>query len=115
MRKSVLVLLLVLLVLVSITACFFAKSPQEQIIGKWKMMGQQNTILEFYKDGMIILTDSGFSIRGRYIFLDKEQVQINLEGIWGTVGSLVGSISFHDDALYWATGSSTVFFNRVKQ
>ncbi len=104
--------LLILSVMLLFSGC--GRSPQEAIVGKWNMSGEETT-LEFQADGTLISTDpSGEVTSGTYTFVDEHRVRLRLESsevvvqvdIRGNQMSLVGSSE---------AGSRASFLTRVPQ
>jgi len=75
------------------------KTPQQQILGKWKVDGQQ-AVVEYRKDGTYITTQGGQSSTGTYRFPDDSHLELNVSGQLGTNTikvSLNCTIVFHGD------------------
>lgn len=77
------VLVAVCLVLASCTS-----TPEQALVGKWKLTSGEDTI-EFFADGLVISVEQGGTTQGSYHFLDATQVQIAPGGLWGVAGPVV--------------------------
>ena len=83
-----------------LVAC--SESPQEQIIGKWRVAETTDgNVLEFYKDGTVTMQEAitGVSVNGDYSFLNDEKLKIELGGILAIAGAGIYTVSFTDDRM----------------
>ncbi len=87
------VLVAVCLVLASCTS-----TPEQAIIGKWKLTSGADTI-EFFADGLVISIEQGVANQGSYHFLDATRVQIAPGGLWGVAGPVVLQVWLPGDEL----------------
>jgi hypothetical protein len=60
-----------------------SKKPQDQIIGKWIATGQTN-VMEFRADGTVKTMENGQETLAKYKFLDKTNLQMELNVPAGT-------------------------------
>ncbi len=78
--------------LVGLPGC--GKSENASIVGKWKEVGDTQTI-EFFKDGTVTIIDEGEPpITGDYKFIDKNHVRMDFKGLGELLGAVV--IEFSD-------------------
>ena len=60
-----------------------SKKPQQAILGKWNVQGQQ-VVVEFRNDGTMISSEKGHDTVDKYLFLDDSHVQMDMTGTSGT-------------------------------
>jgi hypothetical protein len=72
-------------------------TPEQALVGKWKLTSGADTI-EFFADGLVISVEQGGTTQGSYHFLDATQVQI-APGVWGVAGSVVLQVWIAGDEL----------------
>jgi len=90
---SVIVILMLATVLVS--GC----GTQNNLLGTWE--GEDGEVLEFFKDGTLIITDKFISASGNYSIIEKNRVRIELDGLWGIAGAQVINYEISGNQLYF--------------
>lgn len=77
-----------------------AESLKKTILGKWKLIGNTDTV-EFFEDGTIILEMEGGgdvkTIIGDYRFLDQNRIRVDFQGIFEMGGPQVTKISIDNN------------------
>ncbi len=67
--------LLLLLLTVNATAC--GKSPQEALLGTWRLTND-DTLLQFDADGTLTTTVDGTTYEGTYRFVDNTHIDVEI-------------------------------------
>ena len=84
----------VLMVLSSCTPSGLEKG----IIGKWvEIDGSEK--MEFFKDGTIIVTESTLNMSGKYSFLEKDRIKVELGGLGMLAGPQIATIEIANEQL----------------
>jgi hypothetical protein len=60
-----------------------AQKPQEAIVGKWKVEDNQSMV-EYHKDGTMVTSQNGQSTEGKYQFTDDSHMEMEISGSQGT-------------------------------
>lgn len=72
------------------------ESKTISIVGRWQ--GLNNQIIEFFKDGQIVIDDGQYIVSGTYELLGDEYMKLSLLGFAGA----------WIDLFYW--GNSTIYY-----
>jgi hypothetical protein len=94
-RKNLALAFIVLMGVLHLASC---SSTESAIIGKWQEIGGEET-MEFFKDGTITGTALGMSFGGKYNFVDKDRIKIELGGIGAIVGPRVVKVEISGNEL----------------
>lgn len=85
-------------------------SPESSIVGNWKEIGEENSYMEFFKDGTVSATGKYTgTIGGSYEFLDRETVKIEMGGIGAWVGPLIFNVSTKGNELTLSQPNGKVY------
>ncbi|MFH2012737.1 MAG: hypothetical protein ABIJ37_08580 [Pseudomonadota bacterium] len=86
-------------------ACIFVlfasctTKPEDAIIGKWREKGHTE-IIEFLKDGTVNVDYKGTTMYGgSYKFVEKDQIKLELGGLYALVGPIVAKVSISEEEL----------------
>jgi hypothetical protein len=110
---SRLLLLLSRVSLALLVSC--ASTPEQAIIGKWKLTTGADTI-ELFPDGTLISVERGIPAQGTYSFLDATRVEIELDELWGITGPFVFQVWLPGDELILTLPKvGTKKYRRVKE
>jgi hypothetical protein len=100
-----------------------AKKPQDAIIGKWKVDENQSTV-EYRKDGTMVTSQDGKDIMGKYEFVDNTHLKLEsteLQGGNTVIMRFSCELAIHGDKAEISTtlGSNppvkrTLHYTRVK-
>jgi hypothetical protein len=97
-----------ILVAVALFAC--TKSPEQKIIGKWRL-GEDQTI-EFFPDKTLVLGTEIKNFSGVYSFVSDDRIKVEFGGlIIGLAGPQIARVSFQDDALVLDGDSNSNLFS----
>jgi hypothetical protein len=89
------------LLLASLIIASCAKKLEDDILGKWRNVNDSDTV-ELLNDGTIMIVNRpGPMIGGRYTFVDKDRIKVELGGMASVVGPLLVTVSIQDDELSW--------------
>lgn len=96
------------LFLILFAAC--TPSLEKKIIGKWNETDGSEKI-EFFKDGTIIISENSLNMSGKYLFLDKNRIKIELSGIGMLAGAQTCTIEIINEQLTVtdSSGKTTVY------
>jgi len=72
--------------------------PSRAIIGKWREVGGTE-IMEFSPDGTVVVADKGARETGRYTFLGRNRIRLELGGLGVLAGPMNGELSASGDEL----------------
>jgi len=101
-----LVSLLILLIGTTVSCTFF--SP---IVGKWQ--DQNSNIIEFTRDGKVVINSGGFIVSGEYELISDNIVKLKLGGLAGDIASFVGDTWQYEISentmVVTASGSKTIY------
>jgi hypothetical protein len=104
--SSVLVLILSLL-----TSCL--SNLQGAIIGNWKDINEENSYIQFFKDGTVSATGRGMSLGGSYKFLEPQTIKVELGGMGALAGPVIYKVSIEGNQLSLTNpNGQTEFFER---
>jgi hypothetical protein len=85
-----------LLIAVVLFAC--AKTPEQEIIGKWRLAEDQT--IEFFPDKTLVLGTEIKNFSGVYNFVSDDRIKIEFSGlIIGLAGPQIARVSFQDQDL----------------
>lgn len=98
--------ILFVLVILALGDQYAWASPRQAIIGQWQEVGGTE-VLEFFKDGTVVVTDKGMSLGGRYQFLDADRIKLELMFL-GTPMVFVATIQIVGDILTLFKSDGTV-------
>jgi hypothetical protein len=92
MTKRVIQISVVVLATMIVFACSF--KSQNPIVGKWKDV-EKAEIVEFTKEGSLLVSANGFSMSGNYKVVDEGRIQVELTGL----GTEIVSVKVTGDEL----------------
>jgi len=92
------IFLIILGLHIPINAGIFSSKPQDAIIGKWLLIGGDETI-EFFKDGTVSIVKGKDAMAGNYKFIDKDRLRLDLGGFGAIAGPAVIRVSISGDEL----------------
>ncbi len=71
---------------------------EKEIIGKWvEIDGSEK--MEFFKDGTIMVTESSLNMSGKYSFLEKNRIKVELGGLGMLAGPQIAAIEISNEQL----------------
>jgi hypothetical protein len=77
-----------------------SSKPENAIIGKWSVIDGTEK-MEFFKDGTITVADKGMNMGGKYTFVEKDRIKVELGGLGALAGPFVATVSISGDELTW--------------
>lgn len=99
MTGKFLKLVSVIFILMVVTVLVFGCGTQNNLLGTWE--GEDGEVLEFFKDGTLIITDKFISASGNYSIIENNRVRIELDGLWGIAGAQVINYEVSGNQLYF--------------
>jgi hypothetical protein len=75
-----------------------SSKPEDAIVGKWSEIGGTEKI-ELFKDGTITVVNKDIIMGGKYTFVDKDRIRIELSGLGALLGPFVVTVSISGDEL----------------
>jgi hypothetical protein len=81
-------------ILSSLVSC--SSKPEDAIVGKWSEIGGTEKI-ELFKDGTITVVDKNLIAGGKYTFVDKDRIRVELSRL----GALGGAVRVRGNSLYF--------------
>lgn len=83
-----------------------SSKPEDVVLGKWGTVDGSAKI-ELFKDGNITIAEKGVStekyllVSGKYSFLDKDKIKIDLDGYQQIGGPTIITVSFSGEEMAW--------------
>ena len=74
--------------------------PEDAIVGKWSEIDGDRT-MELFKDGTITVADTPMNMAGKYSFVDKDRIKVELGGLGALAGPNVVTVAIAGDELTW--------------
>jgi hypothetical protein len=90
------------------------KEIGQVIVGRWKE-ANGTEVMEFLKDGTVIVTDKGMTMTGSYKFIDDKRIKIELKGIGILAGPGIAEISTLGDELVLKTPFGEGKYKKIKR
>ena len=110
--KTLAATIFVLLGLLNFTAC---SSFESSIVGKWKGIDKHET-MEFLEDGTFMVKDDDMSVGGRYNFVDKNRIKVELGGLGALMGPVILEVEISGDELsVTEPGNQVAKYQRVDE
>lgn len=93
-------LLVITLILSLLASC--SSKPEDTIVGKWSEIGGTEK-MELFKDGTItiMVADKGMNLGGKYTFVEKDRIKVEMGGLGALIGPFVATVSISGDELTW--------------
>lgn len=85
-------------ILSSLVSC--SSKQEDAIVGKWSEISGTEK-MELFKDGTITVADKGMNMGGKYTFVDKDRIRVELGGLGALAGPFVATVSISGDELTW--------------
>ena len=98
--------------LLIVSLLFAACSPSSKIVGRWE--DADGAIYEFFKDGTMVIKTGIFSVSGTYDFVDRDNLKLNMDGLWGIGGATVYSVKISGSQLTLSTAGQSFYLQKVK-
>ena len=77
-----------------------SSKPEDAIIGKWSEIDGDRT-MELFKDGTITVADTPMNMAGKYTFVDRDRIKVELGGLGALAGPYVATVAISGDELTW--------------
>ncbi|MBP7274822.1 MAG: hypothetical protein KBA51_01305 [Kiritimatiellae bacterium] len=90
------------------TSVSCSSKQEDAIAGKWSKIGDTEK-MEFFKDGTITIATKSENLVGKYSFIDKDRIRVELGGVRALGGPFVASVSFSGDELTWTMPDGTAY------
>ena len=91
-------LLAIAVILSSLVSC--SSKPEDAIVGKWSEIDGTEK-MELFKDGTITMADKGRNMGGKYTFVDKDRIKLELGGLGALAGPFVATVAIAGDESTW--------------
>lgn len=85
-----------------------SSKAEHAIVGKWSEVGRTEK-MELFKDGTITIADYGMTMGGKYTFVDKDRIRVELGGLGALLGPVVVTISISGDEMTWTMPGGDVW------
>jgi uncharacterized protein (DUF2147 family) len=92
------IVIAVVLVLSLLVAC--SSKPEDACLGKWST-DNGSAKLELFKDGKIKITETHVLVHGKYSFVDKDKIKVELEGYEHVGGPPIITVAFAGEEMTW--------------
>lgn len=106
--KILSLLLAVLLAAALLAGC----SPENRLLGQWA--SADGSLIEFYEDGTVTLTNLGIPITGAYSLPDDGVMKLEFDGLFGIAGPIVVDYTIDGDSLTLNLNGSQTVYTRVE-
>ena len=116
MRQKYLIILQQFLAIVVILSTLLSCSPnsEDTILGKWSEIGGTEKI-ELFKDGTITIINKDSNMSGKFTFIDKGRIEIELKGLAAFIGPIVVTVSISSSEMTWSMPDGTIFKYRKEK